>query len=140
MYLGQGYATATADLELTSLMLEFRAFLDGLASGHSKLPNQLLEKLKKELFAAKAFLEGVRSGTTHPINGAEMFSLLIDVENPHDWNEFLIVLENRLRQIDDLAAGSASNDELRVWAEQILQALQQRGREEELKGRTWWSP
>jgi len=139
MYFGQGHVTATVDLELTSLMLQFRAGLERLARGESDMAADVLERVKSQLHAAKAFLDGVRSGDSPDGAGAEMFSLLIVIENPSDWDAFHERLDQRLSQIDSLRDGVHHVEELKTWADNILEALQERGRGEATKGHTWWS-
>lgn len=139
MYLGQSHAT-TVGFELLSLMLEFRAYLDGLAGESAGMPDPVLQRVKDELRAAKEFLEGVLGESGSNSRGAEMFSLLIRVENPTDWNAFRAIIDTRLMQIDRLSEETKAVEELKAWADRILEALQQSRRMEVLKDRTRWSP
>lgn len=139
MYLGQSHAT-TVGFELLALMLEFRAYLDGLIAESAATPDPVLQRVKDELHAAKEFLEGVLGESGPDSHGAEMFSLLIRVENPADWNAFRAIIDTRLMQIDRLSEETRAVEELKAWADRILEALQENRRMEVLKDRTRWSP
>lgn len=139
IHFGEGRAVATADLELMSLILEFRAFLAAVRDGRSGYAEQVLSKLKERLLAAKAFIEEFENARDADAGGAEMFSLLIAVENPKDWDSFRQNVDTRLKQIDCLGQGNVDVNDLKRWADDVLNAIQERNWTERLKSHIWWS-